>query len=46
MNLITTMHPDASTVFKARYGNFIGGRWVAPVDHVGHADPGRRQVGR
>lgn len=32
MNLITTMHPDASTVFKARYGNFIGGRWVAPVD--------------
>ncbi|WCL91340.1 aldehyde dehydrogenase [Rhodopseudomonas palustris] len=26
------MHPDASTVFKARYGNFIGGRWVAPVD--------------
>jgi aldehyde dehydrogenase len=32
MNLITTMHPDASTVFKTRYGNFIGGRWVEPVD--------------
>lgn len=32
MNLITTMHPDASTVFKTRYGNFIGGRWVEPID--------------
>ncbi|WP_185966208.1 aldehyde dehydrogenase [Rhodopseudomonas palustris] len=26
------MHPDASTVFKTRYGNFIGGRWVEPID--------------
>ena len=32
MNIITTIQPTASSIFKARYGNFIGGRWVEPLD--------------
>ncbi|MCG6204861.1 aldehyde dehydrogenase [Rhodopseudomonas sp. HC1] len=32
MNIITTLQPKASSIFKARYGNFIGGRWVEPLD--------------
>ncbi|MCP9629719.1 aldehyde dehydrogenase [Rhodopseudomonas palustris] len=32
MNIITTLQPKASSLFKTRYGNFIGGRWIEPLD--------------
>ncbi|NKF24643.1 acetaldehyde dehydrogenase ExaC [Solimonas marina] len=34
MNAVTSFRPqanDPSTIFKSRYENFIGGKWVAPV---------------
>ncbi len=33
MNAVASTHPkatDPSSIFKARYGNFIGGKWVEP----------------
>ncbi|MDE7195948.1 MAG: aldehyde dehydrogenase family protein, partial [Helicobacter sp.] len=27
-----SLYTDSSKVFKSRYENFIGGKWVAPVD--------------
>ncbi|MCT8272377.1 hypothetical protein [Xanthomonas translucens] len=33
MNAVTTAKPHATdprSIFKSRYGNFIGGRWVEP----------------